>query len=46
MWEMTYTAGLDFLVDEGTGEASTECMVSTKCVDANKNTNMSCLAWA
>lgn len=46
MWEITYTASLDFLVDEGTSEASTECIVSTNYVDANKNTNMICLAWA
>lgn len=46
MWEMTYAASLDFLVDEGTSEASTRCIVSTNYVDANKNTNMICLAWA
>ena len=46
MWEMTYTVSLDLLVDEGTSQASTECMMSTNYVDANKNTNMISLALA
>ena len=34
--DMTYTLSLDFLIDEGTGEASTIWTISTNHVDAYK----------
>ena len=33
---MTYTVGLEFLIDEGTGKASTMWTMSTNHVDAYK----------
>ena len=35
-WDVTYTVGLEFLIDEGTGKASTMWTMSTNHVDAYK----------